>query len=136
MDGLGAVFVIVDGCDRALASPGEEDSPIARGMSMVRDQALGELARLGLESLLPIDTPFDHNLHAAVARCPGTPEGRIAQVVRRGWLYRGQLLRPADVIVADGRGCPHGRENADTCLLCFREALRAGNESETRRRRR
>jgi molecular chaperone GrpE len=58
-------------------------------------------------------TPFDPHHHEAIANVPGTgrAEGEIVDVVRRGYLLRDRVLRPALVAVAaaadpDGAAAP------------------------------
>ena len=47
-------------------------------------------------------TPFDPRLHEAIVNVPGTgrAEGEIVEVVRRGYLLRDRVIRPALVAVA------------------------------------
>jgi molecular chaperone GrpE len=47
-------------------------------------------------------TPFDPRQHEAIVNVPGTgrPEGDIVEVVRRGYLLRDRVIRPALVAVA------------------------------------
>ena len=47
--------------------------------------------------------PFDFNLQNAVAHVADgdLPENTVKQVMQTGYIYRGKVLRPAQVIVAN-----------------------------------
>ena len=49
-----------------------------------------------------VGTPFDPRLHEAIVNVPGTgrAEGEIVDVIRRGYLLRDRVIRPALVAVA------------------------------------
>ena len=74
---------------------------------MVEKKMLKSLAGHGLEIINPVDQPFDPKLHEAVATEPAlSPEddhmvGRVFQV---GYVFNGQLLRPARVVVKQWNG--------------------------------
>jgi molecular chaperone GrpE len=58
--------------------------------------------RAGLVQVDPAGQPFDPERHEAMAMQPsaGHPAHTVLQVVQRGWLLNGRLLRPARVIVS------------------------------------
>ena len=65
------------------------------------------LGSLGLEVVNPVDEPFDPALHEAVMTEPAaSPEDDhlIARVFQLGYLFNGQLLRPARVVVKQWNG--------------------------------
>jgi molecular chaperone GrpE len=68
---------------------------------------LRELGSLGLEVINPVDQPFDPAVHEAVATEP-TParedDHMVARVYQPGYLFQGQLLRPARVVVKQWNG--------------------------------
>jgi molecular chaperone GrpE len=60
------------------------------------------LSGLGLEVVSPTDQPFNPELHEAIATEPALSaedDHLIAQVYQPGYVYHGQLLRPARVVV-------------------------------------
>jgi molecular chaperone GrpE len=72
----------------------------------VRRAAFTELERAGVERLDPLGKPFDPAEHDAVAVDGDGPQpGTVAAVLRAGYRWRGQLLRPAQVQVR-GSGSP------------------------------
>jgi molecular chaperone GrpE len=65
------------------------------------------LAGVGLEVVDPINQTFDPTLHEAVATEPAlSPEDDhvVARVFQVGYLFNGQLLRPARVVVKQWNG--------------------------------
>ncbi|MCC7015180.1 MAG: nucleotide exchange factor GrpE [Planctomycetes bacterium] len=100
---LQGLLLVVDNLDFALRTkaPGDEAKALTQGVEMTRAQFLHVLAQ---ENVQPIpDSPdFDPNLHEAVSTAPSNEHapGRVLQVLRRGWTWRGQVLRAAHVQVA------------------------------------
>jgi len=87
------------------AAAGEENSMIYIGMDMVRKQFAEFLAAHGVTpvEVAPGDE-FDHATQEAVAQEPSDEieAGRVLRVVRRGFMMRDRLLRPATVVVSSG----------------------------------
>ena len=79
-----------------------ECATVVQGVDMVEKKLDKQLRAVGLETLNPVDTQFDPALHEAVATHPAeTPDqdGTVAQVYQIGYTFKGQLLRPARVVV-------------------------------------
>ena len=82
------------------------------GLRLVLRRFQDTLKRQGLVEIEAAAAPFDPRLHEAVQEIPAGPgqrEGDVAEVLRRGYLLDGRVIRPATVIVA---GAPP--EPADT----------------------
>jgi molecular chaperone GrpE len=83
---------------------------VVQGAEMVERKMFKTLAGHGLEVIDPIDHPFDPALHEAVAtEAALSPEDDhlVARVYQRGYVFNGQLLRPARVVVKQwGGGMP------------------------------
>jgi molecular chaperone GrpE len=80
---------------------------VVQGAEMVERKILKSLAGHGLEVIDPVDHPFDPNVHEAVATEPAlSPEDdhMVAKVYQRGYVFNGQLLRPARVVVKQWNG--------------------------------
>ncbi len=96
---------ILDNLDRALESAGDRTGdPFVQGVSIVRQQFLTTLEGLGVKRIDPAGQPFDPALHEAVATV--TPSavheaGRIVGVVRPGYMIGDEVLRAAQVAVAE-----------------------------------
>jgi molecular chaperone GrpE len=87
----------------AHVDPAVTDSvTLVQGVEMVENKLRKSLRSAGLEVVNPVDETFDPNLHEAVATEPATaPEDdhTIARVYQVGYTFKGQLLRPARVVV-------------------------------------
>jgi molecular chaperone GrpE len=106
-DAVAAIFKglvpTLDNLDRALESAGKDD-PLREGVELTRRELLGFLESQGVEVHDPVGQPFDPELHQALSHEPsaGFAEGTIVEVFRKGYSYKGRLLRPALVKVAKG----------------------------------
>jgi molecular chaperone GrpE len=86
---------------------GVDARTIADGAAMVERKILKSLAGHGLEVVNPIDHPFDPALHEAVSTEPALSsedDHLVARVYQPGYIFRGQLLRPARVVVKQWNG--------------------------------
>lgn len=107
VDAAAAIFKglvpTLDNLDRALESAGKDD-PLREGVELTRRELLGFLESQGIEVHDPVGQPFDPELHQALSHEPsaGFAEGTIVEVFRKGYSYKGRLLRPALVKVAKG----------------------------------
>ena len=80
---------------------------------MVEKKLLKSLAGHGLEIVSPLGHPFDPALHEALTTVPATSEAEdhvVAQVYQVGYLFNGQLLRAARVVVKQWKGAPGGED--------------------------
>jgi molecular chaperone GrpE len=80
---------------------------IVQGVDMVERKILKSLAGHGLEVVDPIDHPFDPKVHEAVATEPSLSredDHMVGKVYQRGYVFNGQLLRPARVVVKQWNG--------------------------------
>lgn len=75
---------------------------VVEGVAMVERKIMKALGGHGLELISPIDAPFDPALHEAVGTEPAASaeqDHTVARVYQVGYVFRGQLLRPARVVV-------------------------------------
>ena len=97
------LLFVVDCLDMALAAPAttEESKSLATGVSLTRDQLLRTLEQDDVQPI-PEDGTFDPNLHEAAGTAvrEDAEPGTIVETVRRGYTWRGAVLRHAHVIVA------------------------------------
>ena len=93
----------LDNLDRALAAAAEED-PLLEGVRLVRSELGAALARVGVESFVPLGQKFDPALHEAMATTShaggGREDGTIVEVYQPGYRLGEQIIRPARVVVA------------------------------------
>jgi molecular chaperone GrpE len=106
-DAAAAVFKglvpTLDNLDRALESASKDD-PLREGVELTRRELLSALESQGVEVHDPVGQPFDPEQHQALSHEPsaGFADGTIVEVFRKGYSYKGRLLRPALVKVAKG----------------------------------
>jgi molecular chaperone GrpE len=84
-----------------------EPVTVVQGAEMVEKKLLKSLTSAGLEAIDPVNQTFDPTLHEAVATEPAlSPEDDhvVARVYQVGYLFNGQLLRPARVVVKQWNG--------------------------------
>jgi molecular chaperone GrpE len=80
---------------------------IVQAAEMVEKKLFKMLAGVGLEVVDPVNQTFDPTLHEAVATEPAlSPEDDhvVSRVFQVGYLFNGQLLRPARVVVKQWNG--------------------------------
>ncbi len=75
--------------------------PYVEGMQLIRQRFMSLLEQEGVRPIKTEGTRFDPEYHEAVATVKGEGEdsGFVAQEVRKGYLYKDILLRPAKVVV-------------------------------------
>jgi molecular chaperone GrpE len=84
-----------------------DSATVVQGVDMVERKMLKSLAGHGLEVIDPVDHPFDPKVHEAVGTEPAlSPEDdhMVGKVYQRGYVFNGQLLRPARVVVKQWNG--------------------------------
>ncbi len=80
---------------------------VVHGAELVERKLRKALAAAGLEVIDPVDQAFDPALHEAIATEPAlSPEDDhvVARVYQPGYVFAGQLLRPARVVVKQWNG--------------------------------
>ncbi len=105
---------VADTLDLALLSAaGADAATLAQGQEATLRLLHKAFERAGLVPVEPAGEPFDPALHEAMAMqpAPDRPPHTVLQVVQKGWLLNGRLLRPARVIVST---TPAGSEASST----------------------
>ena len=80
---------------------------VVEGVEMVEKKLHKTLAGHGLEIINPVDHPFDPSLHEAVmteAAASKEEDHLVSRVFQVGYLFNGQLLRAARVVVKQWNG--------------------------------
>ena len=99
---------VADSLEKAVESTeGQENSgelvaSIREGMEMTLDLFLKSLAKFNVEQLNPVGEPFDPQQHEAMSMVPApdAEPNSVVNVVQKGYLLNGRVVRPAMVIVA------------------------------------
>jgi len=103
---LERLLPVLDSFDMAVAAAQSSQADTAQslkdGINLVLQQFKDVLKQAGLEEIEAQGKAFDPNLHEAVSQLETTEveEGHVAQQLRRGYLLRDRLVRPATVVVA------------------------------------
>jgi molecular chaperone GrpE len=94
---------IIDDMEKALQWANDAEQPSVKGMRIIHRKFLALLETQGVLSFESVGTPFNHNLHEAVAmvKQEGSEPGTVVDELRRGYLWNNELLRHAQVRVAE-----------------------------------
>jgi molecular chaperone GrpE len=86
----------------AQTAQGDKLASLQTGIAMIQQQLKTAVAEAGLEEMDAGGKPFDPAFHEAVSQqeTDSAPEGHVIQQIRKGYILRDRLLRPAAVIVA------------------------------------
>ncbi|HET7623239.1 MAG TPA: nucleotide exchange factor GrpE [Gemmatimonadaceae bacterium] len=103
-DLLKRILDSLDDLDRATSSrtEGVDAKTIVEGIRAIDQKLMRTLADAGLQVVNPVDEPFNPELHEAIATERAlSPEDDhlVAKVYQPGYVFQGQLLRPARVVV-------------------------------------
>ncbi len=104
---LKELLPIVDDFELAVKHAREsksEEDPIVEGLLLIYNKLIGYLEKQGVVMIDATGSPFDDNLHEAVAMIPApTPEqkGQVIDCVRTGYMLHDKVLRHAHVVVGN-----------------------------------
>lgn len=105
---LRELIPVVDNLERAcFASPSQEEgegsSPgsLRQGLELTLRQFQGVLANAGVQPISSVGEPFDPRQHEAMGRVESReyPVDTVVEEYQKGYIYKGQVLRPALVKV-------------------------------------
>ncbi len=93
----------IDELDRCLAVSGQDASPLAQGVRMIRDALLARVQGTGIERIQVVGQTFDPNVAEAsdmeITTVPDEDQ-RVVAEVRAGYRMKDRIIRPARVKVA------------------------------------
>ena len=98
---------VVDSLEKALDAMSEGASEAHReGVSMTLKLQLDVLGKFGVEAVDPSGEPFDPQYHEAVTTAPSAElePNTVMEVIQKGYLLNGRLVRPAMVVVSKSAG--------------------------------
>lgn len=98
---------VLDNLDRALDVQGAAESPLHEGLVATRDLFIRRLVEMGIEPVPGVGSAFDPEDHQAIDEIEvSDPEldGRVAEVLQRGFRTADRLVRPAFVRVGRWNG--------------------------------
>ena len=98
------LLCVVDDLGRALDSGKETDdaSALLKGVEMIHQNLIRMLELEGLERIDAVGKVFDPKFHEVVVKIPRNDceEGLVLEEVRRGFVFKGRVLRPCMVNVS------------------------------------
>ena len=104
-DVIKAILPILDDMQRAIAASEKSDdiAALREGERLVVNKFIDTLRQKKVVEIEAMDTPFDENLHEAVARFAAGEEkkGKVIDVIERGYMLGDKVLRFAKVVVGE-----------------------------------
>lgn len=103
---------IFDELELAISASKNSDGDILKGVEMVRGKMWKLLEAEGLSRIDATGEPFDPNLHEAVleVETDELENGSVVEEFRKGYKYRGKVLRASMVKVARNPGSEYDQE--------------------------
>ena len=98
------LLCVIDDLERALDSgkEAEDASALLKGVEMIHKNLTRMLEREGLERIDAVGKIFDPKFHEIVVKIPRNDceEGLVLEEVRKGFVFKGRVLRPCMVNVS------------------------------------
>lgn len=88
------------GLEHAREAGGDSVASLLEGLGHVVSKLQDALTRHGVEGVPAHGERFDPHVHEALLQVPGEEDNRVAQVLEKGYVLKGRLLRPARVAVS------------------------------------
>jgi len=109
------LFPVAEELDIALDVAKESDSNLTQGIEMVRKKFWKVLEGERLTQIEAVGKPFDPNLHEAVLELETCdyPGGTVVEELRKGYMFKGRVLRASMVKVARNPSSEFKEENSD-----------------------
>lgn len=97
---------IIDDLERAQQNMDkyEDVAAVKEGLNLIIDKFFKLLAQEGLKKMDVVGTPFDSDLHEAIAMVPGQPDelkGKVIDCMTAGYTLNDKVIRYAKVAVAE-----------------------------------
>ncbi len=99
---LRAILPLVDNLEMVLKHSDSNPDVLRQGVEMIYQELLRTLESEGLKPIESVGQRFDPFVHEAVevVETSEHPSDTVVEEVQRGYMYKGELLRPARVRVA------------------------------------
>ncbi|MDI6891706.1 MAG: nucleotide exchange factor GrpE [Actinomycetota bacterium] len=103
---IGELLPVLDNFERALAAGECNRDDFLKGIELVCAQFKKVLEKEGLQAIDPLGKHFDPHEHEAMMQVESDEheEGTVAEVLQKGYLLKGRVIRPAIVKVARKSG--------------------------------
>lgn len=90
---------VVDNLERAIASSQDDSDPVLEGVKLTHKSLLNVLEKNHIQVINPQGEDFDADYHEAVGIDPQAENGKVGEVLQKGYKLHDRLLRPAMVRV-------------------------------------
>ncbi len=105
-DLISNLVTVLDDFDRAIKHNVENDDveALREGFSLIHQKLFTYLETRGLEPLNALGETFDTDFHEALTQIPAADEsqkGKVVDVIEKGYLLNGKILRYAKVVVGN-----------------------------------
>ncbi|MBX3706928.1 MAG: nucleotide exchange factor GrpE [Pseudomonadales bacterium] len=106
----GELLPVLDSLEKAVEIARKPDlgdvAAIAEGVELSLRMFLGVMAKAGIEQVNPLGEPFDPQRHEAMAMVPNphAEPNSVMDVMQKGYLLNGRLVRAAMVVVSKAPG--------------------------------
>lgn len=101
---IGNLLGVMDDLERAIETgkTTEDVDALSEGVEMVYRNLYTILEREGVTKIETVGKPFDPNVHEILARVPTEDheEGTVLEEARKGFMFRGKVMRPSIVKIA------------------------------------
>lgn len=104
---ISSLLSVLDNFERAIVAMSELMSnpkldEFLKGIALVHQHMLDTFIKLGLEEIQAIGKHFDPNFHEAALerKDPKHSTGTVVEVLQKGYLFKGKVIRPTMAVVA------------------------------------
>ena len=100
---VGELLAVADSLEAALATGGDDAAgALLEGNRATLKLLLSVFAKFGVTQIDPLGEPFDPEHHEAMTMVPNpdVEPNSVIDVIQKGYVLNGRLVRPARVIVA------------------------------------
>ena len=98
------ILPLLDDFERAIKAneTAKDINAVTEGVKLVQQKFLNSLTSRGMEEMKALGEEFNSDLHEAITNLPAATEdmkGKVVEVVEKGYLLNGKVIRFAKVIV-------------------------------------
>ncbi len=100
----GELLAVKDSLEAALAVPEQTVDSFKSGVELTLKQLISAFDKNALHEINPVGEKFDPHKHQAIGMVPSEQEANtVVTVLQKGYLIADRILRPALVMVAQGK---------------------------------
>ncbi|MFI3266542.1 MAG: nucleotide exchange factor GrpE [Rikenellaceae bacterium] len=104
-DVIKSLLVVLDDMDRAIAAmeTATDTESVVMGIKLIQQKLDDTMKSKGLKEIEAVGLPLDTDLHEAVAKFPAgeDKQGKIIDVVQKGYTLKDKVVRYAKVVVGE-----------------------------------